>query len=164
MKTLIQNIENFLKADITSGYISVGNIETNHVTRGLSDEEAILHMPTTKYPYIMIDDGGERTEDAQAKDTQLRVYSVVIEFAVFYTNLQTSIDNCLDLSTQIEDSIKAERNRQSIWTTPTQDDKYDDIIWGTTITPFAWQDDRYFFRGRRVIVEYTRFEFTYDRY
>lgn len=164
MKQLILNIEGFLKQDITDGEINVADIETDHVQRGLRDDEAIIQLPVTKYPFINIGDGGERTEETNSSDTMMRYYSVIIDFATYHTNIQTSFDNLLDLSYQIESSIKAERNRQSEWTTPDAEDKYDDIVWGTTITPYYWEADRFYFNGRRVIVDYKKLEFTYERF
>jgi len=164
MKDLVVNIETFLKADITSGDINVDDIEDNHVTRGLASEEAIIQMPTTKYPFIMIGDGGERTEETNSSDTMMRIYSVIIDFATYETNIQNSFDDLLDLSSQIETSIKAEKNRQSLWTSPDGDDNFDDIIWGTNILPYFWDADRYFFHGRRVTVDYKKLEFTYARF
>jgi hypothetical protein len=164
MKILINNIVDFLKADITAGYITIGSIDANNVEKGLSEEQSIIEKPLPEYPYIMVDDGGERTEETDSSNTLWRIYSVVIDFAVFKTNIASTLDDCLDLSSQIEESIKAERNRQSIWTTPSGDDKFDDLVWGTSIEPFRWETDLNYFRGRRVIVEYRKLEFVYDRY
>lgn len=160
MKQLIINIETFLKNDVSSGYININGIKKSNIKRGLINDPTQLQFP--EFPYIVLGDGGESTEEADSENTLWRTYSVVFQFATYQSNVQDALDDCLDFSDQIEASVKAERNRQSAAGTS---DGYDDMTWGVNITPYEWEEDRYFYKGRQVIVDYKKLEFTeYDRF
>lgn len=151
MNDLIDAIITFLKNAIDAGTINITGIEKNHISKGIAKDPGMIQR--TKFPYIQLDDGGERTEETDSSNTLWRIYSIVLEFAVFTTNIKNSLEMCLDLSSQIESVIKTEANRQE-----------DDLIWGINIIPFEWDDDPKFYRGRTVILEWRKLEFVYDRY
>lgn len=102
------------------------------------------------YPYISVDDGGERTtQDGVESETAMqRIFSVEIEMAVWTNSIETSLDNILDLANEVKAVIELEANRFK-----------DSHIWGISIIPFEWtQDEKYFFRGRQVTIEYMELE------
>jgi hypothetical protein len=138
MKTLIDDLKTMFEAAITAG-----NITATTVYKGF--DKLPNQIPFAAYPYIALDDGGERVEDTNSDTAQRRYYSVIIEFAVYVMSQTTSIDNILDLSNEIEKSA----NR-----------KKDGHVWGVSIQPFAATDEsgQNFFRGRTVIVDYYQLE------
>lgn len=144
MSTLITNVKTFLETAI-----SAGEITATSVHRGLHSDPRQIQR--SRFPYIALDDGGERSEETGAQDAQWRVYSLIVEFAVFTTNRETAMTSLLDLNDQIKTTIEAETNRL-----------YDDLNWGISITPFSWDDEQYFFRGRTVLIEYKEYSETYD--
>lgn len=147
MKTLINNLKTIFEAAITAGTITATT-----VFKGLQDIPDLAAI--SQYPYIMIDDGGERVEDTSSNMAQNRFYSVLIEFACYSAqNVSEAMDNILDLSTQIKTVLEKEANRQK-----------DGHIWGIVISPFEWNEDMYFFRGRRVTVDFIELENRYFQY
>ena len=153
MRTLLIAIEAFLNAAITAG-----TIDASKVFLGLQDAPA--QAADTEYPYIMIDDGGERTDMDMASSTnaQVRIYRVVFEMGTYnLINIKEAMLDVLDLTEQVKDVI--EDNQQPIGT-----DEIEGITWGLNITPFGWTSENTFFRGRQVIVEYTLLEDTPEQY
>lgn len=147
MKTLINNIKTFFETAITGGTLSATT-----VFKGL--QNAPQQSAYNQYPYIMIDDGGERTEGTGATGSQVRYYRVIIEIGCFsLKNVSEAMDQIFDLSTQVRNILGLEANRQK-----------DGFIWGISITPFAWDEERYFFRGRQIIAEYFEVEERIDEY
>jgi hypothetical protein len=150
MKDLIDNIITFLKAAITAGDINIDGITINDVYKGYWD------TPNTppRGPYITIDDGGERTELNESNTLQTRYYVIRVEFADYFPDNETSLDNILDFSNQIKTEFEKAANRQK-----------DGMVFGIDISPFEMGDpDDDFWRGRQVIVEYREEEDTFLQY
>jgi hypothetical protein len=146
MDSLINNIKAFLEADISSG-----SIDATIVIKGL--DENPQDMAKNLYPYIALDDGGERVEEVDSDTAQLRVYSVIFEIGVYQAGgdaRANTLDDILSISGQVKTSVEAEANRQK-----------DSHIWGKNIVPFAFEAKGGFFRGRTITVDYTELE---DRY
>jgi hypothetical protein len=150
MKDLIDNIIVFLKAAITAGDINVGSITTTDVYKGY------WNQPNTppRGSYITVDDGGERTELNDSNTAQWRVYVIRLEFAIFHPDVESALDDILDLSNQVKAEMEKAANRQE-----------DGMIWGLDIVPFEMGDpDDDFWRGRQVIIEYRKLEDTFFQY
>lgn len=143
MKTLINNIKSFLEADIVSGSITATSVH-----KGLPQDMQLI--PFNQYPYIALGDGGERVEDIVAGESQNRFYTVTVIMAVFNMNISTALDNILDLCNEVKASFEKSANRQK-----------DGHTWGINITPFDWQDEKGFYMGRQVNIEFKELE---DRY
>jgi hypothetical protein len=140
LKTLIDDIVAFLNAAITATDLSAKIVLKGW--GGLAED-----VPEARYPYVAVDDGGERVEDIN-NDTQNRIYTVVFEIASFAYDEQTALDEALDVTAEVKAEIEKEANRQ-----------LDGHIWGVTIIPFGSVDDNNnFFRGRRVAVDYMKLE------
>lgn len=140
MKSLIDNIITFLQSAITAGDVSA-----NTVKKGFENLED--RVPIVSFPYIAVDDGGERVEEA-GTNTQNRIYSVIIEMGAFTGDIETSLDAILDLSDEVKAEFEKEANRQ-----------YDGHVWGVSIEPFVVEtEDNKFFRGRRVTIDFWRLE------
>ena len=104
-------------------------------------------VPPEKFPYVTLDDGGERVEDV-ADSTQNRFFSVIIEMGVFVYDVKKSLDDILDLSDQVKTIIELESSRQK-----------DGHIWGINIVPFQGElSNEKFFRGRTVTVDFWELE------
>lgn len=146
MKDLINAIKAFLEADITSL-----DITAKIVQKGLP--ESFQLVPFNNFPYIALGDGGERAEPTESMDAENRFYAVFIVFAAFSTNRETALDSVLDLSNQVKASIEKSTNRQK-----------DGHVWGLTIVPFDWEDEKGFYMGRSVTIEYRELETTYQEY
>lgn len=140
MNTLIDNLITIFEAAITAGTCSA-----TKVFKGLHDFPDIAAIG--QYPYIMIDDGGERVDDV-GSTAQRRVYIVIIEFACYsLKDLTESLEQVLSLSNEIKALLELEANRQKQGHT-----------FGVRIDAFGWQEDMYFFRGRRVMIEFHELE------
>ncbi len=147
MKTLINNIKTFLDAGII-----VGDIHANTVIKGLQNEP--WQLADSEYPYITLDDGGERTELNDSQDAQTRFYSVIIEIGCYsLENISAAMDDCFDLLDEMKSEIEKEKNRQ-----------LDGFVWGISSTPFTWTDESKFFRGRQIIIEWYELEDSIFRY
>ena len=147
MWTLLENIESFLNAGILATDVSA-----KKVFLGLQNAPA--QAANTEYPYIMLDDGGERTETDDSTRSQGRVYSVVFEMGTYsLIDLKTALKECLNLVEEVKVEIEKEANRQ-----------LDGFTWGVAITPFGWESEQEFFRGRQVIVDFNELEDTIDKY
>lgn len=147
MKDLINSIIAALNTAITAGTITA-----THVYKGLQNNPE--EIATDKYPYIAVDEQGERVDEGTAKSNTAynRIYSVAIEFAVWTNDIETSLDNILDLSNQIELCLEKETNRF-----------LDSHVFGINIRPFQWvQDEKCFFRGRQVTIDYYDLKDKYD--
>lgn len=146
MKTLINNIKTFLETAITATEINAVIVK-----KGLPEDPQ--QVPFNNYPYIALGDAGERTEVNESETAQNRTYSVIVVMAVYNTDVSTALDNILDLCDQVKTVFEKEVNRQK-----------DGIIWGLNIEPFDWRDERGYYMGRTVTVEYRELEETYMRY
>lgn len=147
MKTLIDDLVIMFKAGITAG-----NIHANKVFKGLQDAPA--QTAVTEYPYIMIDDGGERTEPPTTTREQTRIFSIVLEMGTYsLKDVETALDDVLDLTEEVKIELEKLSNRQ-----------LDDFTWGLVITPFGWESETEFFRGRHVVIDYNTEENMRDLY
>lgn len=123
-------------------------LDVNRIFKGFQDNPE--EFSRDWYPYIAVDDGGERTTEdgVESSEAIQRIYSVTIEMAVWESNIQTSLDNILDFSNQVKSTLELPANRFK-----------DSHIWGVSIVPFQWtRDEKYFFRGRHILVEYMDLE------
>lgn len=146
MKTLINNVISILENAITAGQIvKPTNIEGIDVFKGLKED------PTTTLTlqrfYIAIDDGGERVENMASNRSQLRVYSLIMEFGVYAPDAELSLDYLLDLTNNVKSVLELESSRQK-----------DGMVFGVSINPIALTYDQHFFRARQVTVEYHEVE------
>lgn len=148
MKDLIDNLETIMNNAITAGTVSA-----KKVFKGLQNIPQMAAFDT-EYPYIMIDDGGERTEENSSTRAQDRIYNVVFEMGcISPANVTEALDQILDLTDEVKTVLELEANRQK-----------DGFRWGVEIMPFGWDEERFFFRGRRVVMEYIELEDTIDKY
>lgn len=139
MKTLINDIIAAFNTAIAGGTLSAVS-----VYKGFRDEPE--EIPDKDWPFITVDEGGEHTtEEGVNSDSAInRLYSIVIQMAVTSNNIETSLDNILDLANEVKAVLELPVNRFK-----------DSHIWGITIIPFQWtNDEKDFFRGRQVTVEY----------
>ncbi len=153
MTDLLKALETLFNAAIT-----VGTISAKKVFLGLQDAPA--QASTSQYPYIMIDEGGESTDidNSNSLDSEVRKYRVVLEFGTYSAkDLRKAMLDVINLSNEARTVIEA--NQQ-----PLGNDDVDGIVWGVDITPFGWAEDKIFFRGRQVIIEYTMLDDTPDQW
>lgn len=146
MKDIIDNLITIFNAAITATTLSA-----KKVYKGLSSIPD--QPPPDVFPYIAIDDSGERTERSSLGGLK-RIYSVIFEFATLSYNVENNLDNCLTLSDQIKSLLEDNTNRQK-----------DGHIWGINITPFDGQLEeggKYYFRGRQVTVEFEEIQIDVD--
>ncbi len=139
MKDLLYSVQTAFQTAITAG-----DLNATRVYLGFQDNPE--QIARKHFPYISIDDGGERTttEGVEGDDTYNRIYSIVIEMAVWKNVLTDALDDILDLSDEAKTVLELEVNRFK-----------DSHIWGVNIIPFGWNaEEKYFFRGRHVTVEY----------
>ncbi len=140
MKTLINNIVAFLRAATST------QLNTAKIFKGFSNVPELV--PIEKYPYVAVDDGGERTEDL-AKDSDNRFFSVLMEMAVLSGDLEKAMDDLFDLFDEVKTEFEKEVNRQK-----------DGHIWAITTTPFEGNiDNNQFYRGRVITVDFMAIEF-----
>ena len=140
MKTLINNIKTFLESAITAGRVSA-----TVVVKGLWEEPE--QVPMNVYPFISIDDGGERVEDNSSNKSQTRYYTVVLVLGAYNTDRANSIDAIIDLTDEVKKEFETLANRQK-----------DGHIWGVSIIPWYWEDQRGYFRGRVITIDYFELE------
>lgn len=148
MKDLIDDLITILETAQNASTIS-----SKKIFKGLQDAPA--QAANTEYPYIMIDDGGEFTELTSPDSTraQNRVYNIVLEMGTYSFNIEQALDDILNLVDEVKTVLEAESSRLK-----------DGFIWGVEITPFGWEEENSFFRGRQVIMSYMELEDTIDRY
>jgi hypothetical protein len=147
LKTLINNIVAYLRAAIGT------DLSANIVMKGFDDTEPD-QVPIERYPYVMVDDGGERVEADTAQSTQTRVYVVSLFMAVISGDSEKSLDDILDLANEVKTLFELEANRQ-----------LDGHTWGVSINPVAGKlDNNTFYRGRLVNVEFNNLEDNYGEY
>jgi hypothetical protein len=149
LKTLIDDIITALNTAITGGSLSA-----TRVYKGFQNNPE--EIPRKFYPYISVDEGGERTTDEGVDSNTAinRIYSIVIEMAVWTNDIEDSLDNILDLADEVKSVLELPANRFK-----------DSHIWGIAILPFEWtQDEKYFYRGRQVTVEYYDLEDKPDQF
>lgn len=149
MKDLINNL-----IAIYTALIGDSSFSAKSVWKGFSTMPD--QMAVDLYPYLAIDDGGERVEDA-AQATSNRFYTVVMEMGVIVYDPKVSLDNILDLSNETKTILELETTRISIG-----DENIDGHIWGIRIDPFELQDEKTkksLFRGRTVNVDFQQLEF-----
>lgn len=140
MKTLIDNIVAFLRAGISNGSITATKVYKGY--ESMPDQVAF-----EAFPYIAVDDGGERVEDIAAQ-TQKRYYSVTVEMGVLIYDPELSLDAILTLADEVKAVFELPANRQ-----------VDGHTWGIKIDPFmgdAGQEK--LFRGRKVTIEFHQLE------
>ena len=140
MKTLINNIKSFLEA-ATGTQLSQATI-----FKGFA--KVPEDIPVEFFPYVAIDDGGERTEEL-AKDSDNRFFSIAMEMAVVNPELEDAMDGILDLFDEVRTEFEKQVNRQK-----------DGHIWAITTTPFEGNiDNQQFYRGRTLIVDFWEVQF-----
>lgn len=136
----------FLEAAITAD-----TLDASIVLKGFGNLEE--DVPEEQYPYVAVDDGGERVEDIN-NDTQNRIYTVMLYIAAFQMDEKLALDTILDISNQVKTEFEKEANRQ-----------LDGHVWGVSIETFASsEDNNNFFRGRRIAVDYMELEDRYNPY
>ena len=87
-------------------------------------------------------------EETESMMGQNRIYSIVMELGCFSAkDLTTAMDECLNVTDEIKAELEKESNRLG-----------DGFIWGVTVTPFEYEEDSKFYRGRQFIMEYIQFE------
>lgn len=145
MKTIINNLKTIFNNAITAN-----TLNAKLVIKGFDNADP-TNAPIEKFPFIAIEDGGERTEDGKGESTLIRIYSVQIFFAVLVANIETSLDNVLDLSDQVRGLIELEANKQ-----------YDGHIWGVNIIPVEGTNETLnkMWRGRQITVDFIEMEFS----
>jgi hypothetical protein len=121
--------------------------------KGFDDTEPD-QVPIERYPYVMVDDGGEKVDANTAQSTQTRSYTVSLFMAVISGDSEDSLDKILDLANEVKTLFELEANRQK-----------DGHTWGVNINPVAGLlDNNKFFRGRFVDVEFNELEDNYNEY
>ena len=147
MKELINNIVAYLNAAIGS------TLSANIVMKGFDDTEPD-QVPIERYPYVMVDDGGEKVDADLAQSTQIRVFTVTLFMAVISGDSEKSLDDILDLANEVKTLFELEANRQK-----------DGHTWGGNIAPVAGKlDNDKFYRGRLVNVEFNELEDNYGEF
>lgn len=154
-KDLINNLITILNNAITGGTLSA-----NKVFKGL--QNAPEQAATNDYPYIMIDEGGGTTDaDTNPNSTraQNRIYDIVFEMGTYNMVYETALDEILDLTDELKTIIESQTVRDMLTTLT-----LDGFVWGVEITPFGWDNEPYYFRGRQIIISFTQLEDTIDKY
>jgi hypothetical protein len=156
MRTLINNIDTFLKQAITDGNINVGTaynipITTEDVYVGLSSVPENLG----RRPWIALDDGGERVEEIEIDSSHNRFYTVVVEMGLYVHDKETALGEVLDFSNTVKAEFETLANRQ-----------LDGHVWGVNIVPFEFeQSSQQFYRIRQVSIEFLEVELqSFDSY
>jgi hypothetical protein len=150
LKALINDIITFTQTAITGGTINVNSITVNDVYKGYAGVPDRL----PRGPYIVIDDGGERTELNDSNTAQNRFYSVIVECGVYVMDREEVLNDILDLYGQIKGVFELEINRQK-----------DGMIFGVDVRPMdISEDDRFFWRARQCVVDYYELEDTFFQY
>lgn len=140
MKYLINQIELFLNNAVIRQDLRKCRIYKGF--NSMPDE-----VPSEGFPYIAIDDGGERIENL-ASSTQNRKYRVLVECAVLIQDPKRSLDAILDFSNEIKAQFELPANRL-----------YDGHVWGIEIQPFIGAGkDKALYRARQVTIEFNQLE------
>ena len=143
MKAIIDDLKTALEAAITGGTLSATKI-----FKGFNS--APEQVADSEFPYVMLDDGGERTELNDSMTAQDRFFSIMFEVGCYsMVDISTAMDQVMDVYAEVKVVIEAQANRLA-----------DGFIWGITVTPFGWEADGSFYRGRQFIVEYRQLEDT----
>lgn len=142
MKDIINNIKTALDNAVTAGTLSAKS-----VVKGFSQMPE--QVTDDKYPYIMIDEGGESTEIDNPGSTraQNRIFYIILEMGVWRSDVAQSLDDILALTNQVKSILESGSNKFA-----------DGMRWGIEITPFGWEADTKFFRGRSIRLAYTQLE------
>ncbi len=107
-------------------------------------------MADSEFPYVMLDDGGERTELNDSMTAQDRFFSIMFEVGCYsMVDISTAMDQVMDVYAEVKVVIEAQVNRFA-----------DGFIWGISVTPFGWKADGSFYRGRQFFIEYRQLEDT----
>lgn len=147
MKDLINSVVLALETAITGGTLNAVK-----VIKGFNS--APEQVAESEYPYIMVDDGGERTEDGESMMAQNRFYSIMFEVGCYsMKDITTALDQVLDIFNETKDVLELQVNRFG-----------DGFLWGIDVTTFGWDEDGQFYRGRQFIVDYVQLEDTRYRY
>jgi len=143
MKDLIDNLVTMFETAITNAEIT----KAVSVWKGLKNDPS--EIPTDRFGYIAVDDGGEDLERNDSNDAQTRWYIVILEMAVQSMKIETALDDILDLVDEVKTVLEKESNRQK-----------DGYEWGVDIQPFDWENKsmKRFFRGRQVVVRWRQLE------
>lgn len=152
-KALIKAIGAFLVKARENGQIrDVNNPGAPRVWYGYGSKSG-QGIPLTSYPYILIDDGGERTEVVTA-DAQKHWFTVELEMMTYFTSNEDPLFDVLTFSEQIKSVFELEENRLM-----------DGMTFGVTITPILYPGEQSnFYRGRRVTIDYHFLEDTFEQY
>lgn len=153
MRDLIKAVGAALEAGRADGSIrDVLNTGAPRVWYGYASKSG-QGIPFTSYPYILIDDSGERTEIVTAS-TQNKFFLVELELMTHFGSNEDPLFDILDFSEQVKTVLELEKNRFS-----------DGMTFGIQITPILFEDDQgYFYRGRRVVIEYKILEDRYEEF
>ena len=143
MKDIIDNLKTALETAITGATLSATTI-----FKGFNS--APEQVADSEFPYVMLDDGGERTELNDSMTAQDRYFSVMFEVGCYsMVDMQTAMDQVMDVYAQVKVVVEAQANRFA-----------DGFIWGISVTPFGWEADGGFYRGRQFLIEYRQLEDT----
>lgn len=148
MKDLINNIVSFYKAGILAG-----RIRNATVLKGLHEDPALI--PYNGFPFICVDDGGQRVDTSKANsDTaQVRIYTVILEFGTYVLDKALALDTMLDFIDECKAELELETNRQ-----------LDGHAWGISVRAFSWSGDNKFFRASQVMIEFFELEDKYNEF
>ena len=155
MKDLIDGMITILEAAQVAETLS-----TRKIFKGL--QNVPMYAATNEFPYIMLDDGGETTEVSPNPDStgaENRMYNVVFEVGTYTMNFETSLNDVLDINDELKTIIESDAVRTMLTTLD-----LDGFVWGVESTPFGWEDDSWFFRGRQIVVAFTGLADTIDKY
>jgi hypothetical protein len=147
-----QNMDDLISNLVEIYQASTGVTGISQVYKGFNSVPD--QIPQTSYPYIVFDDGGERTESGGGQNMQKHYYTVIFEFAVQARLQEDSLSAIIQLSDNIKHVLEAAQNRQM-----------DGHVWAITIQPYAAVDaQRFLYRGRTVRGEFLTLEDTYFTY
>lgn len=152
MYDLIQAIATFLTVDRKAGEIpATASSAADQVIVGMDSKRRPI--PLTAYPYILLEDGGERTEMINAT-TQKRFYMVEVELMSYFPNEQDSLKDATIFASKVKASFEKIENRL-----------LDGLNFGLNVTPILFDDEQgRLYRGRKIIVEYFDLENIFEQY
>jgi len=143
MKNIIDDLKTALEAAIAGSTLSAMTI-----FKGFNS--APEQVADTEFPYVMLDDGGERTELNDSMTAQDRFFAIMFEVGCYsMVDISTAMDQVMDIYAEVKVVLEAQANRFA-----------DGFLWGISVTPFGWETDGSFYRGRQFIVEYRQLEDT----
>jgi hypothetical protein len=145
MRTLISNIDTYLKAGVNDGSITAGTDSNTPITTG-DIYIGVNSLPDLlpRRPYITLDDGGERVENITIDAAHDRIYSVIFEMGIYIHYKEDALLESLDFSDQVKTVVEKEANRQ-----------LDGHLWGISINTFGFETDQQgFYRVRQVVVDF----------